>query len=102
MSAAESLVRVGPTPNGAPPSGAPQSHPARPSRLPLTAKVDGRRSAIRCLRAGEAGVMDVAAEAYLARSPDYAMGMMAGYRAAGEYLYQNRSAWARLRQLVAP
>lgn len=67
---------------------------------PITAKVDGRSSALRALKAHEDTLLSEAAAAYTARSPDYAEGMVRGYQMAKEALYASRGAWAAFRALI--
>lgn len=44
--------------------------------------------------------MGEAAVQYLERSPDFACGMLAGYRLAERQIWESRGAWASLRNLT--
>ncbi len=85
---------------------APTLSPSRPRvrsaavARPISAKIDGRSSALRALGAAETQVMAEAAIAYLERSPEYAAGMMHGFRLAKAALWAGRGAWTAFRALV--
>ena len=68
---------------------------------PLSAKVDGRKSALACLKTWETQhLLGEASVQYLKRSPEYACGMLAGYRLALHVLRDSAQGFAYLRLLT--
>jgi hypothetical protein len=71
------------------------------STTPISDKIDGRKSALAHLKRWETEhLLQEASVLYLARSPQFACGMLAGFRLALHVLRDSQQGFQYLRQLT--
>lgn len=90
-----------PAPSLAVAQGSQPRQTGRQPAKPITAAVDGRKSALALLKSWQTRhLLAEGAVQYLARGPQYACGMLAGFRLAIHVLRDSQQALQYLRQLA--